>query len=105
MKTIEFKYNVLTRETGPAAGLDPSWWMLHPDWNFYCRTDVRSRWSSSVWLGGGGATEEEAVAAAEQSVRCDKAMMINYDCQSDMAIVATAEARGVKTDEVIANGK
>lgn len=97
----EFKYNVITRDNCDEYGMSYDWWINHPDWNYFVRTDVRYSRNGMIWLGGGGKTLEEAVASATASVVADSPK--RTDVVSQCFVIKPQEAKGTLTTDKIAN--
>lgn len=105
MKCINFLYNVFTRKNGEVGGLAADWWDSHPDWNYYCRTNVRYSKILNIWLGGGGKTEKEAVHKATQSVRLDAEQIMTMNFETGTTRFGPPEAKGVNTKQAIKNNR
>jgi hypothetical protein len=64
------------------SSISKEFWLNHPDWNWYVRTNVRYSRNPKVWLGAGGETLEKAIEAAMSSIRCDAlpSLVMNGEC-------------------------
>ena len=91
--TLQFKYNLLSKENGEQFGLSACWWQNHPDWKWFARTNIKL---DGKYLGGGGATPEAAIAHAAQSVSLNAGPSLDFH-PDGVAIIGEKKAEGTET--------
>jgi hypothetical protein len=75
---IEFQYSIIRKSDAEQCGLHPQFWINHPEWEVFVRTNVRAPWKSTVWLGGGGKTFADALEMAKQSVTLNQPKELHF---------------------------